>query len=130
MSDLRDAARAAAAHAYAPYSKFAVGAAVRWSDGTVTSGANVENASYPLSLCAERSAVATGASAGARELLEVAVWADVADPVTPCGGCRQVLVEFAADPASVPIHLGARDRWDTTTLAALLPRAFGGPPRA
>lgn len=122
---LRDAARAAAEHAYAPYSDFAVGAAVRWADGTVTTGANIENASYPLALCAERSAIVSGASAGARTILEVAVWADVPEPVTPCGGCRQVLAEFTPDPAAVQIHLGGHDRWDRVTLAELLPRPFG-----
>ena len=127
---LRAAARLAAENAYAPYSKFPVGAAIRWSDGSVTTGANVENASYPLALCAERSAVVAGASAGARILSEVAVFAATDAPVTPCGGCRQVLQEFTADPASVVIHLGGRDSWDTTTLAELLPRAFGGPSRS
>ena len=126
MSDeLRAAAQAAAAHAHAPYSDFAVGAAIAWADGIVTSGANVENASYPLSLCAERAAVAAGTSRGARALLAVAVWADVDGVVTPCGGCRQVLIEFATEPECVEVHLGGRAGWEVVTLAELLPRAFG-----
>lgn len=128
--ELRAAARVAAESAYAPYSRFQVGAAIRWADGSVTTGANVENVSYSLCLCAERSAVAVGTSNGAREIREVAVWADVDDVadevVTPCGACRQVLCEFAECPDLVTVHLGGRDSWETMSLAELLPRAFGG----
>ncbi len=98
--DLRELVRAAQSarpQAYAPYSGFRVGAAVRTVDGRVFMGANVENASYGLSICAERAAVLSAVLAGARELLAVAVCSDLTPPVTPCGMCRQTLAEFAID---------------------------------
>jgi cytidine deaminase len=114
----------ARAHAYAPYSGFAVGAAVRTRDGRVFTGANVENASYGLSICAERSAVAAAVNAGARELAAVAVATSTSPPAAPCGMCRQTLAEFARD---LPIAL-ANDKGEVvhTTLGELLPRAFRG----
>ncbi len=121
---LAERAAAAARHSHSPYSGFAVGAAVRWSDGAVTTGTNVENASYPLTVCAERNAVAAGVGEGRREIAEVAVWADVEEVVSPCGGCRQVLVEFAPDPAAVVVHLCGRGARRSVTLAELLPQAF------
>ncbi|RMH02963.1 MAG: cytidine deaminase [Planctomycetota bacterium] len=126
--ELAAAARAAAAASYSPYSGFAVGAAVRWADGGVSTGTNVENASHPLAVCAERNAVAAGVGRGWRRIAAVAVWADVAGVVSPCGGCRQVLAEFAPDPGAVVVHLLGRERAETVTLAELLPRAFGPPP--
>jgi cytidine deaminase len=123
---LIDAAIRVRAHAYAPYSKFAVGAAVSM-DGQVFVGTNVENASYPLCVCAERNAIAAAVVAGARKLECVAVCTDVSPPSSPCGGCRQVLVEFADDPAKVRVIAvnpqGERREW---TLAALLPDSFDG----
>ena len=116
-------ALAARQRAYAPYSNFLVGAALRTDDGRVFSGANVENASYGLSVCAERSAIATAVSAGARKLVELVVATHSAPPVAPCGICRQMIAEFAHD---LPIVL-VNDRGERrhTSLAALLPMAFG-----
>jgi cytidine deaminase len=123
---LDDAARAAQAKAHAPYSKFPVGAAVRMS-GQIFQGTNVENASYPLSVCAERNAIANAIIGGATELQEVVVITNTSPPSSPCGGCRQVLREFARDPALVKITAinpaGERRRW---TLAELLPDSFSG----
>jgi len=112
--------------AYAPYSKFRVGAAVQMS-GQVFEGANVENASYGLTICAERVAVFAAALAGARELEAIAVCSDASPPSSPCGACRQVLLEFAPDPAAVTVtainSLGERRTW---TLAELIPDGFSG----
>jgi cytidine deaminase len=90
-------AQAARENSYAPYSKFRVGAAVQMSDGRRFAGANVENASYGLSVCAERSAVLAAVQGGARELVAVAVCTDLSPPAPPCGMCRQTLAEFASD---------------------------------
>lgn len=121
------AARRARENAYAPYSKFEVGAALRFADGTVVSAANVENASYGLSLCAEAVAVARAMNEGHRGGLEaVAVIGSGSDPVTPCGRCRQMLFELADLGATDPVVWCASDE-DVlaTTLSGLLPRAFG-----
>jgi len=126
LDELVAAARAVRPHAYAPYSRFLVGAAVRAGSGKVYAGANVENASYGLALCAERSAVAAAVAAGETRIEAVAVVTVTAPPAAPCGMCRQVLAEFAGD--GVPIVLvneaGGREE---TTLGALLPRAFRRP---
>jgi len=120
------AARTAAQQSYCPYSKFSVGAAILWEDDTLTLGGNVENASFPLSLCAERSAVSAGVSAGKRRIKKIAVWADVEDVVAPCGACRQVLYEFCGGKADqIEVLLVGRQAQRSTTLAALLPEAFG-----
>src|SRR5208282_333924 len=121
---LARAAEVARGRAYAPYSAFAVGAAALFEDGTVSSGANVENASYGLSVCAERHAVAAGVLGGHGRLRALLVLAQSPRPVPPCGACRQVLAEFA--DGSLPIQsrtvVGAQS---TSTLGALLPEAFG-----
>ncbi|HSD76556.1 MAG TPA: cytidine deaminase [Solirubrobacteraceae bacterium] len=120
---LVDAARRAMRHAYVPYSRFAVGAALRDEAGRIHSGANVENAAYPQGQCAEASAVGALASAGGRRIAEVAVMADT-DLVTPCGGCRQRLSELAAP--QTPVHLcGPEGVRRTLTLGELLPLGFG-----
>ena len=125
-ADLEARARAAQQHAYAPYSKFRVGAAVRMS-GQIFAGVNVENASYPVSVCAERNAIAAAVAAGARVLEAVVVATDASPPSSPCGACRQVLAEFAAHPGQVTVvavnSQGERRSW---TLAELLPDAFSG----
>ncbi|HNJ48489.1 MAG TPA: cytidine deaminase [Novosphingobium sp.] len=125
------AAREAASHAYAPYSRFHVGAALAFADGSVVTGANVENASYGLALCAETSAVAKAMNLGARGgLLGVAVIGGMnGEPgpvVTPCGRCRQVLNELAQLGGTDPLiwSLGA-DEVLELRLSDLLPHAFG-----
>lgn len=92
--ELLTAALAARKNAYAPYSKFAVGAAVRTADGKIFTGCNVENASYGLSCCAERCAIFAAVGAGEREFTALCVVADTKEPVSPCGACRQVMTEF------------------------------------
>lgn len=120
---LIEVARAARAHAYAPYSRYAVGAAVLTDDGRIFAGCNVENASYGLSLCAERVAVFSAVAAGARRLVAAAVCTP--DGGTPCGACRQVLHEFAAAPDQFVVWVVAPDRVVARyTLADLLPSAF------
>ena len=125
-AELVAAARAARERAYAPYSGFRVGAALLTSQGDMITAANVENASYGLSICAERSAVVAAVAAGSRSFLAVAVAGNGPDPVTPCGACRQVLREF---PAGVDLEVlcagETGDQLLTTTLGALLPESFG-----
>lgn len=126
LSSLEDHARVAQTRAYAPYSKFRVGAAIQMS-GQIFEGVNVESASYPLSVCAERNAIAAAVLAGARELEAVVVITDASPPSAPCGGCRQVLMEFAKDAKNVTVtainNRGERRSW---TLAELLPDGFSG----
>jgi cytidine deaminase len=123
-SALEAAARAALPRAYAPYSRFPVAAAILFADGEVESGVNVENASYPLSVCAERNAVAAGVGAGRGPIRAVLILTRAETPAPPCGGCRQVLREFG-EP-EVPIR--AMTETGTVadhTLGELLPQAFG-----
>jgi cytidine deaminase len=118
---LREAALAARAHAHAPYSRFPVGAAVEAEDGRVFAGCNVENIAFPQSICAERNAVTTAATAGVRRLRRVYV---VADPAAaPCGGCRSVLAEFGTEGTEVMIGDSAGGE-RLTTLGELLPQSF------
>jgi cytidine deaminase len=127
--DLLAAAREAAEQAYAPYSDFAVGAALAFENGTIVTGANVENASYGLSLCAETIAVAKAMSDGRRGgLVGIAVVALTAgaEPVTPCGRCRQVLMELAQLGGTDPlVWSGSGDHAFEARLSELLPHAFG-----
>ena len=121
IDDLVGAAREVRERAYAPYSRFHVGAAVL-AGGRVFTGVNVENASYPLSVCAERNAVAAAVAAGETTIEAVAVVADDADPTPPCGGCRQVLHEFGPGMLVVAeSDSGRRAEWP---LPSLLPAAF------
>lgn len=114
-------ARDAMERAYAPYSGFRVGAALLGDDGSLHTGCNVENASYGLTVCAERAAVAAAAVRGVRSFRSVAIVSDGAEPVTPCGACRQVLAEFSPRMSVVSEAGGARKEW---TLAELLPEPF------
>jgi cytidine deaminase len=120
--NLFEAAEAARRRAHAPYSKFHVGAALACDDGAVIAGCNVENASYGLTVCAERNAVGAMVLAG-RTLRAVAIVVDSREPTPPCGMCRQVLAEFG--DASLEVRsrtpAGAEERW---TLGELLPHAF------
>lgn len=119
------AARAAAGHAYVPYSHFPVGAAVLTASGEVVSGVNIENVSSGLTVCGERVAIFTAAAAGHRELVAVAVSAPRAPGTTPCGACRQVMEEFRAPQGDIVVVLDHRDHVERIGLSALLPRAFG-----
>lgn len=125
LRQLETAAREAARRAYAPYSKFRVGAAVLTSSGTVYVGCNVENASYGLCNCAERTAIFSAIAAGEKKLkLEcVVVYTPTKTATAPCGACRQVIYEFG-DQARVISICRTRDRTDQT-IGALLPGAFG-----
>lgn len=116
------AARNAQAHAYAPYSNFHVGAALESSDGKVFLGCNVENASYGLTICAERAAVCAAVTAGVTQFRRAVVVSDVDPPAAPCGACRQVLAEFGLDLPIEGVGPKATVRW---RLSDLLPAAFG-----
>jgi cytidine deaminase len=124
LAELFAAAKAAQARAYAPYSKFSVGAALRTPDGAIFSGGNVENASYPEGWCAETSAIAAMAAAGGRRIAEICVIGDGEALCTPCGGCRQRIREFA-DGATIVHVAGPEGVRATFRLAALLPESFG-----
>ncbi len=123
---LVEAARAVAAHAFAPYSRYRVGAAVATSTGEIVTGANVENASYGLSMCAERSAVFAAVSRGlvspSAPIAAVCVHAPAGPLPWPCGACRQVLAEFA--PPSLDVLMDGADGTARITLGELLPHAF------
>ena len=119
---LIELAKQARAHAYAPYSGFAVGAALLARSGKIYGGVNVENASYPVGICAERAAIAAAVTAGEREFEALAVIADSPAPCAPCGMCRQVLVEF---PIARVILANTAGDLRVLTPAELLPHAFG-----
>jgi len=124
--ELIAAATEAQTRAYAPYSGFRVGAAVR-ADGRIYRGANVENATYGLSVCAERNAVIAAVLDGHPAIEAIAVVSDASPPASPCGMCRQTLLEFAGDPARVRViainHAGETAEW---TVAELIPDGFTG----
>lgn len=122
LSQLLEAARQARALAYAPYSKFQVGAALQTLDGLVVSGCNVENASYGLSMCAERNAVFAAVARGIREFSAIAVAGPDGAVTSPCGACRQVLAEF--NPNMTVIYT-TPDGAHESTVAELLPHFFG-----
>lgn len=121
-ADLLAAAKAAHDHAYAPYSGFRVGAALRADDGTVISGSNVENASFGLSRCAEQSAVQALATRGSRHFSQLVVYTEADPPSSPCGACRQILFEFAPD--AIVYLTNDNGRVEKVTVAELLPLGF------
>jgi cytidine deaminase len=119
---LRERALAAMDRAYAPYSKFHVGAALLGSDGSVTDGCNVENASYPAGTCAERVAIGAAVARGVKHFDLIVVATEAEEPTPPCGICRQVMAEFAPELVVVSVtRSGKSVRW---TLDELLPKAF------
>ena len=117
------AAAAVRRHAYAPYSRFPVGAAILGDDGKIYLGVNVENASYPEGVCAETAALAAMIAGGARRALALAVVSDAPQPVTPCGGCRQRLSEFAGPDLAIHLANPAGVR-RSLALGELLPNSF------
>jgi cytidine deaminase len=119
---LLEAARAVQRRAYAPYSRFQVGCALEADDGRVFVGCNVENASYGLTICAERAAVCAAVAAGARRFVRAVVVSDADPPAAPCGACRQVLSEFGPDLLVDGIGPAGAMHW---TIGELLPDAFG-----
>ncbi|MHB2266726.1 cytidine deaminase [Aliihoeflea sp. PC F10.4] len=123
--DLFSAAREAMAHAYAPYSKFPVGAALLTEDGRVFSGANIEVASYPEGWCAETTALGHYVMAGGGRIMEICVVAEKMDRITPCGGCRQRLAEFTAPETK--LHMCDQNGFvETVTMGDILPFGFKG----
>jgi cytidine deaminase len=122
MDPLGEAALRARDHAHAPYSEFRVGAALEAEDGTVYTGCNIENASYGLTMCAERVALFKAISEGSRRFRRIAVAADTDVLTPPCGSCRQLLWEFCGDAEVVLVN--TRGATDTCRMKDLLPRAF------
>lgn len=119
---LRERALAAMDRAYAPYSGFRVGAALLGTDGSVTEGCNVENASYPAGMCAERTAMAGAVARGLRSFRAIAIATEADEPTPPCGVCRQFMVEFAPELEIISVtRSGAEARW---SLGELLIHAF------
>jgi len=119
---LRDTAFAAMENAYAPYSRFRVGAAVRTTTGEVIAGCNVENAAYGEALCAERVAIAAAVARGMKEFEEIAIASESDDPAAPCGSCRQTMSEFAPDLKITSYSRNGKQL--TWRLSDLLPEAF------
>ena len=122
---LLEGAKQAAERAYAPYSNFPVGAAVLTEDGTIVIGCNVENASYPLTNCAERVAIGTAVAGGARTIQAVAVYAPRVMTATPCGACRQVINEFKPADGELWMIFPSNDGLELVPFSDILPRAFG-----
>ena len=120
---LEAAARDAAQHSYSPYSHFPVGAAILTADGQIFTGANIENASFGLTNCAERTAIFKAVSEGAGEIMHVVVYTPTPHPTMPCGACRQVIREFGRQASCVSI-CDSEQRLETT-LEELLPHSFG-----
>lgn len=122
---LLEVARDFATRAYVPYSGFPVGAAVLTDDGTIIGGVNIENASYPLTVCGERTAIGTAAALGHRVIRAVAVSAPKAKGTTPCGGCRQVMNEFKPAEGDLVVIIEEDEGQRQVPLRALLPESFG-----
>lgn len=122
-SELVEAARKALENAHAPYSDYKVGAALLCADGTVITGCNVENASYGLTNCAERTAVFSAVAAGHSAFSAIAIAASAEPTPFPCGACRQVLAEFCSE--DFPVHVDTMAGYETITVGELLPHTFG-----
>jgi cytidine deaminase len=124
FSTLIELAKKAREHAYAPYSRFAVGAALLGKDGRIFTGCNVENLSFGLTICAERSAVYSAVREGCLDFQTIAIVADTDEAISPCGACRQVLAEFSAQMEIVSANLSGKVF--RASLSELLPRASTG----
>ena len=124
MSELFEKARAVREHAYAPYSQFKVGAAIRSASGKIFIGCNVENSAYPEGVCAEAGAISAMIAGGETKISEICIVADTSQPIAPCGGCRQKLAEFSTPETEVIL---ARSKGEVTrrTVGDLLPESFG-----
>lgn len=110
-------------NAYAPYSKFKVGAAVIAEDGKYYTGVNIENVSYGLTVCAERNAIFSAIAAGNRKIKAIAVIADTDEPVTPCGACRQVIAEFCEEDTQI-IMANLKKEYKSALIGDILPLSF------
>ncbi len=121
LTKLLELAKEASQHAYAPYSGFKVGAAVLTDNGNIYTGCNVENSSYSLTNCAERTAIFKMISAGEKKIVKLAVFANAEIPFPPCGACRQVISEFSDD---VEIIYGSNSQSNVTSIKKLLPESF------
>lgn len=121
--ELIELARQVRELAYAPYSKFKVGAVVESSDGRIFTGCNIENSSYSMTMCAERVALGKAVSEGARDFIRMAVIADAYAPVPPCGACRQVISELCGKHVEI-VMVNLQGQIETHTVAELLPEAF------
>lgn len=119
---LKKAARQAAENSYSPYSNFRVGAAVLAKNGKIYAGTNVENASYGLTLCAERVAIASSVSAGERVIKTLAIYTPSDEPIPPCGACLSVIAEFAEGDVSILMFTDDKESW--ANLAQLLPKSL------
>jgi cytidine deaminase len=124
IEELFQAAAAARRNAYAPYSRFAVGAAIRSASGAIYASANVENAAYPLGTCAEAGAIAAMVAAGEQKIAEILIMAESAEPLMPCGACRQRIFEFAMRNTRLHSASPAGVR-ESLMFSELFPRAFG-----
>ena len=124
FNDLIRSASAARNQAYAPYSGFAVGAAIQCKSGAAFVGSNIENISYGLAICAERIAIASAVATGEREFVAIAVVADMSEPIVPCGACRQFLAEFA--PELIIVSATVRGGQKIENLSHLLPEPKRG----
>jgi len=121
LIDLLAAARKAAEYAYVPYSGYKVGSAIKCADGSIYAGCNIENASYSLTICAERTAIFKAVSAGKKDFVAMAIYVDSDKSFPPCGACRQVIHEFAP---TIPVVYANRDETVESSMDILLPGAF------
>jgi cytidine deaminase len=124
IEELFQAAAAARQNAYAPYSRFTVGAAIRSASGAIYAGANVENAAYPVGTCAEAGAIAAMIAAGEQKIAEILIIGESTEPLMPCGACRQRISEFAMPDTKVH-SAGPTGVRESVTFGELFPRAFG-----
>ncbi len=123
QKELIEIAIRARENASAPYSNFKVGAALETADGKVFTGCNIENASYGLTVCAERVAIWKAVSEGEKDFTQIVVVADTDELVTPCGACRQIIWEFCGDSPVTLVNL--KNQNETLSMRELMPRAFG-----